>query len=488
MSNVPQLIRDVTIAESGRFEAARNQVIVRPYPFPYRAALAVSNDLDSSSPEAFEAWHAYVNGRKPTPNGDGLGLEVADSFWIWSGTGNTTLALHYQFPDEETFVDSPISGRIVELAKLGWFDTLHSLGNWRRDVRLTEPSDLSAGKPKASEYATASRHEVLYAFDKLDRLGIKPEVYVNHSGSPSNVGGPWGFYQKADVKDHPLYCMDLMKNAGIKYHWIDAATDTEKFGNDLSYSDNESLAVALARFPWAPFLRRRVQDKVVPVELPSDPRLARQMLLNIFNSSLFTLPAQDGQLFYAFKRYRGAYQPTASTFPIQVTSAELDELERQRGCVIVYQHFGVFSHLGRSPLIGRRMRRRTASPVFDQHAVACWEDIAERWRSNRLFVAATGRLLNYLWLRRALIMQTEKLPEKWVVTLMNFQCPVLGNRPVTASDLNGFSLLVPAEAPDVVVILNGASQPLKVTRDIDPVHPDHHAVYLAWSALEWPQK
>lgn len=473
MSLSPEtLAANIELDESGRHTIDPAGVTIRAYPFPYAAALAMSNDIDSTVREAFEDWHGFVSGTGPTRYGDGLGLEVGDSFWVWCGTNGKVLSLHRQFPDEHPRVDSPDLDRIVELGRAGWLDTLHSFGNWRQDY-------------KAVRHDLGHRDDARYALDRLDTLGVKPRLYVNHSWSPSNVGGPWAFYQKADDPSHEMYCLDLLKAFGIKFFWTDACMDIEKFGNELDFGTVEALRAACSDYGWGPWLRRRGNDgKAIPIDLPPNEREQRKLLIGMFNRTVFPVKAADGTAILAFKRHRGADQPTETTFPYQVTSENLDALEAMGGAVIVYQHFGVRSGRGRPK--ERSLRQATSPPVLDEHAVACWQDIATRARAGRLFVATTARLLHYLWLRGGLKMTVDCARERWHVHLLGVSCPASSWRGLTTIDLNGLSLVIPAAAPEVTVTVQGSATPLVMRREPDPVHPGCHALYRPWVGLEWP--
>ena len=53
------------------------KVSLRKFPYPYRAMLAICNDIDESSSGYFLEIHNYLNGE--------LGLEIGDSFWLYFG-------------------------------------------------------------------------------------------------------------------------------------------------------------------------------------------------------------------------------------------------------------------------------------------------------------------------------------------------------------------------------------------------------------------
>ena len=472
MFSPPALLADLSLADDGARPVYGAPVVVRPYPYPFVAAFALSNDVDGMNRAAFEDWHGFVSGAGETSYGPGLGLEVGDSFWVWAGDRKDELAIYRQFPDDFDRVESPDVPRIVELARAGWLDTLHSFGNWRAPVGVDRET-------------LGARAQAEYALETLDRLGVKPKVFVNHSMSPSNVGAIWGTYQKGDDPKHPMYSVDLMRAAGLRYFWPDACVNMEKFGDHLHYDSDGDLHDAIAGYPWSSWLRRA--GKVMDDDPPDFPRGAgdlRRLLVGMFNETILPVAAKDGRPILAFKRYRSPYLPTSSTFPIQVTSRKLDLLERQGGAVVVYQHFGITSLRGRAKSNAPGAKARSAPPVLDEHEAACWRDIAERRNAGRLFVATTARLLDWLWFRDRLVIDVEVRPGRWIARLGTLKCSVLGERPVETADLNGLSLLIPANAPEVVVT-RGAGAALPMRRIADDAHPGRHALVLPWAPLEW---
>ena len=469
-------MKRIAVGESGGWLPAAD-VHVRDYPFPYCSALALSNDCDSQHVACNLDWHAFVNGRGPTAYGDGLGLEVGDSFWVYSNGFEP--GLFKGNPFDADHVPGYAADWIVELARLGWLDTLHSFGNWT--MRLV-PAE------RVSDPAIFARDQIAKGLDRLDQLGLKPTVYVNHSGSPSNVGGPWGWYQKADDPAHSLYSLDLLTDFGFRFFWIDSCTDIDKFGNDWHFADEDDLQRRLARFGMGPWLRRRnAEGQMSPIPVPQDEAGLQAMLVDFFNRSQFPVQARDGRMIHAFKRYRDIDQPVGSTFPAQVTAEKLDELEARRGNVVIYQHFGVFGPRGRSPVVSRPHRTRSPVPALDVHSAATWRMIAERHESGRLFVATQGRLLDWIWRRGALQLSVERQPGRWTITLDGFACPVQGRRPVEDADLNGLALVIPASAPEVVVVRPGRTGGVALRRSPEAGDPEAHVLHAAWHALEWPE-
>ncbi len=466
------LLWDTSPSAAGARPHGEGPIRVRPYPFPFIAAFSLSNDVDGMNLAAFEDWHGFVSGRGKTAYGDGLGLEVGDSFWVWGGPTDI-LAIHRQYPGEDQPVDSPDVPRIAELAKAGWLDTLHSLGNWR------SPADGDRAK-------LGQRDQAAYALDKLDNLGVRPGVFVNHSASPSNVGAIWGSYQRADDPDHPMYCLDLYRQFGFRYYWVDAATSINKFGDHLQFFNKDDYQARLAAFPFVDWLRKagkRAGDD--PPIFPRDESQQRCLFSQIFNETLIQVAARDGTPILAFKRYRSPELPTTSTFPTQVTARKLDELEQRGGAVVVYQHFGVTSLRGRGKIAGPGGgKARSVPPVLDEHEAACWRDIAARRDSGRLFVATTRRLLDWLWLRDRLEIHLDASPGRWRVRLGPMRCHVLGDLTASVEWFNGLSLLVPEHAPEVLVH-DDQNRPVALSRRSDPAFPGSHVLHRPWLPLEW---
>lgn len=479
--------------ESHRYRPAPKGVSVRSYPFPYVAALSVNNDLDSMTRESFEDWHAFVNGRRPTAYGDGLGLEIGDSCWMW-GSRTSFPSLHCHHPQTQPRIDAVGIGRVVELGRLGWLDSMHSLSGF--DSPPPPLRGLPGPQHANPPHLRVTRDDVSYALDRLDKLGIKPTVYVNHSCSITNIAAEWPWLQYADEPWHETYCLDLLKKFGFRFYWSDVAVDNDrhgyaKFGDFLDYESPHFLKMAAGSFDWERWLMTRMRDESGAlfgsvVSLPDDGRQRRAQLAAFFNRTFFKSKAGDGSDIFVFKRFNGVDTPSAGNFAVQVTTSRLDALEKGGGAVIIYNHFGSWSLIGR----GRRYRnlgRVTTPPVLDEHAVACWREIAERRAAGRLFVTTTGRLLDYLWLRERLRMVIDQTPERWLVTLQHIDCDVLGRHPVSNAHLNGLALLVPQGTPEVCVVVEGRQEPLTLTRAPDPAFKGYDALYLPWQPLEWPE-
>jgi hypothetical protein len=254
----------------------------------------------------------------------------------------------------------------------------------------------------------------------------------------------------------------------VRYWSNDRLLERDKFGEHLDYRQPDRLRAAMEAYDW---------------EQWPQPALALagggEQPIELFNRIILPSSATRGS--HAFKRYRGQLPPTATTFPVQVTSARLDELQAMGGAVVLETQFGLWSRIGRhgapQPIDG---------DALDEHSVACWRDIAQRTVSGQLFVTTLSRLLSFLWLREHLVYSVVREAERWVVRLDGVVDASGETRALAASDLNGLGFLVPSTAPEVVVLTSLAANDLEMHRAADPRVMGMDAVYRSWTALEFP--
>ena len=403
---VPTFACEPPIALSGRWTVPRRTVGVRPYPFPFAAAFALSNENTWPSLDLFEAFHAFVSGRGPTPFGEGLGLEVSDALAI-GPDGAPRLA------------DDRAGGeRLEALEGAGWLDQIYC------------PSPAAA-------------RNFISALDAR-RQGFVPPVCL-------------GNLSQADRQD--------LSARGVLFFGDEITVERDKFGDHYDYKDTERLRLAIRGYE----LRGSARS-------PSSPRdFARA-----FNE---TLQDEQAEGSWRFKRFRGGFLPSAPGFSAQVTSYRLDQLTAHGGAVIVQQQLGRWALIGAAE--GRERSRPMTSPALDRHAIAAWREIAERHAAGELWVTRVSALLRHLWRRERMRFHVEAGPERWVITLQTLADG--GGLPhFVSADLDGLTLTVPEEAPEVVLRVAGCPEPLRPRREPDPVHRQTHAVHLPRRRLEWP--
>jgi hypothetical protein len=187
-------VRDVPIEASGRWTVSLRDVSLRPYPFPYRAGFALANEYSYADTGLFEAVHAFLNGRSPTPLGDGLDMEVGDSLAVAEGgvTGPSA------GPG-----DAWDTARLRALVDAGWIDSFYASG----------PSAAAAVAARLAEWPLESRPGVLL--------------------------GPATASDRAELAA-----------AGLRFFGDDAWLEVDKFGDHHDHKIAERFQLATDEYDW----------------------------------------------------------------------------------------------------------------------------------------------------------------------------------------------------------------------------------------------
>lgn len=187
---------------------------MRRFPYPFKAMLSLASDCDGMTLGKFLLLHRFLNTRERTPLGSGLGLDVGDSFFFFVGTDRPGWCDREftSWKDQMSYFrrlatnDRHDARAIAMLARAGWIDSLHSLGDFSmEDERRT----------------LFQRTYAKIACQAMKQAGLRLTVWINH-GNRSNVqnfGDPESRYQQGDVPDSPYYVTDLMRQAGIRFAW-----------------------------------------------------------------------------------------------------------------------------------------------------------------------------------------------------------------------------------------------------------------------------
>ncbi|MCP4591595.1 MAG: hypothetical protein GY842_12715 [bacterium] len=383
---------------------------VLPWPAPYQAALTICNDLDCTTWEEFRVLHRYLNTSKTTPFGDGLGLPLGDSFWMYTVNPDQDSGFAY-FADLEG-TPSAAAEPMRELMRAGVLDVLHTYGNF-------------------SQRGGFRREHAERAADELRAHDIQPRVWVNHGDCHNfqNIHGPsrqrhcaGGCEYSSGADGIPVrnleYHLDITRELGVRYLWVGELT--QDIGQDRQLSAREHL---LARNPLKPprWLRRDL-SALAQSWLVLDGGSGRR---GEHDNRLMHRYDLTAGTFYRFTRF-GRFGPDRMEhLPLLLSDANLDALQRSGGATVL------FAHLGK--------RQDRSADVLNPASSAALAGVARRFHGGELFVTSTSRLLYYITVRDHLRYTAAQRGEQVVLNIERVEDPVLGTFVPSEADLAGIS-------------------------------------------------
>jgi len=308
---------------------------VRPLPFPFRGALALSNDAEYLQWDFFEALMRFLNTRTETPFGPGLGLRVTSSMFFFSAPAYN---FSYFSGPEVGAPRSRVADRLEEYMRAGLIDTIHAYGDF----------DGTGG---------CTRGHAVSALRAIEELGLRLEVFSNH-GSTDNVQniGRDAAYHCGDRPGHAAYHADLLTRHGVKYVWTDSLVTPPADGGGW-------------RDTWRRVGRRH-------------PEILASTLLN------------DDQVFLGFRRLRGtgANAPNLSSLHAQIGQIGWQEMYATWGATFVYQHLGVLQRTAGVCEAATIERVRARPELY----LAPFHRLHREHQEGRLWVCGCAELLRYL--------------------------------------------------------------------------------------------
>lgn len=338
----PQL----THTGTGRTARTRHPA-VRPLPHPWRAWLTISNDPDNTTPAGWAELHRII--------WEELRLPFADALFLRSF--NTLL------PDQVDLHRHP------DILAAHPHDGLHTWGDYMfARTRGFDRSDAEEG------------------LASLRRIGFRPRVWVDHSqftGNMLHLHRTGSIPEFRDASGHvyanPLYTLDLVHAAGVRYLWD--GTVTPVLGQDIPMGDLQWTLESAGdrRTGLALYARRRIRAGLRPGTVAPASDANRAYRRHRF---------PDGRSFYIFQRHGQWPLADIDGLGELLAPARMDALVRRGGVCIAYTH------------LGKRPAARMGDPVHVPPATRrALEHAAALHRQGRLMISGTARLLDHLVIR-----------------------------------------------------------------------------------------
>ena len=402
-------------------------VSMRPWPYPYRAALAICSDLDETpTADDYFEMARFLNTNEKTRLGTGVDLEIGNS-------------IYFDMPPSQFSYwngDDAARARVRALIQSGHIDCLHSFG------------DLAATRQHAGR-----------ALDELARHGCGLKVWVDHAVAPSNFGEDI-MCGSGDVAGSAVYHADLTYAFGIEYVWRGRVTSV--IGQDTA---RRLSGIASPRHPVASAVTVAREAAKGALARASNVKYAPHAA----NEVLWPAALRSGQPVVEFLRsnpsWAGISVHDTSDGLGEVISADLLSrlLDRQAACVL-------YTHLGKTKLPGRAVAPNTRRAL----------DLVARARADGdLMVTTTRRLLDFCRARRTVSWTAAADGDGVRIDVSTAALPSIERR-----RLEGLTFYAETTAKLRLIVDGGEEQALRVN---PPDHTGRPSVSIAWPRLSFPQ-
>ena len=405
---------------------------LRKFPYPFQAALTISTDNHANfPPEHFIDTHRLLNSEGDTPHGPGLGLEIADSFWFFSGNPSRTFTYFKGLSTEP----SELAPLFRNYIGAGYIDTLHTYGDFSQPGVFYRPYAIQAVREMRDQNLNIS-------------------VWVNHGNKNNiqNLNKGILHHQGANTES-PGYHSDLTASAGVKFYWTSQLTKVVGQGRPITLRE-------YAKIDWAS-----------PVY--SGLRIARAYLReNVTCSSnrlLIPFELDDGRKVYTFHRFnnhdniwRGV---SSEDLDRQLSSTVLAQLVAQKGYMIVYNH--LLDHF-----------------PFDGDDIEALRNLSKEFKAGSILVATTSRLLWYYLVHCCVQWDEERGSDETLRIRIRpvLVDDVLGEIELRERDLMGLTFYV-ADTERIAFFL-GANR-IKNVASNQPDETGRRSVSIPWQPLSF---
>lgn len=383
--------------QKNRQTSLMSAVDLRPFPFPYQAALALASDIDRCDRRTFVQVHQCLNCPQT-----GLGLPVADSFF---GVGKRYHHLAYFLDDGAT--PSEDAELIRCCLESGLIDTIHSWGAFDVD-------------PPQAEFLRSMAQRLTAA---LSIRNLTVPIWSNH-GAPINHQNFYARTQKGFMGDDPVsayYTADLIEALGVRFYW-----GGELLGWPLSGRQGRDRHFSRQR--------RRVANVLKNILKRIMGRSATVRRQAIMSHLAYATRLRDAQTILEFTRYNrhpaGLWaNPTRHTLHHALHPAVLRKLLAEEGYLIVYTHLGMPSDI--------------EAPLFPEEDVKALEGLADHFHEGRIWVAPTAAVLQFWLAVHHIQWSADAQGEKILIRISAIDDPVTGPRFPSTEELTGLTFYSP---------------------------------------------
>jgi hypothetical protein len=340
----------------------KNLICIRKFPFPYRCAVAICSDVDAtSSTKKYIELQKFLCTDKSTSCGNGLLLEIGNSFWFFRNSDYYGLSYFDGLTKNETDF-APVCR---ELIKTGFVDVLHTFGDF----------NIGGFERKFAEFS----------IEEMIKHNLNIKTWVNHGNllNTQNIGSLTD-YKGADPTNKS-YHLDLSIKFGIKYFWTSQLTHL--VGQDSNLTTKNQFKNLLQRFLAIKYYGKQV-----------NPFLSNRLMEKV--------KQKDGNEINTFMRFInpwGKYSYTdAKNFSRQLNSTILNELKINEGYLILYTHLGNYNN---------------PNKILPDETVKELRNLASEFFNGEIFVTTPTRLLTYYEMFNSLKFEVQYIQDRTIISL-----------------------------------------------------------------------
>jgi len=401
------------------------------------AAIAICSDIDETkTTEELLEIQRFLNTKNTTSMGEGVGLEIGNSFYFYDKEGEFSYFGH----------DDHAKRVITDLIRAGYIDCLHSYGD-----------------------GATSRDEILRAIDVLDSNTCKLDVWVNHHGAPSNFSRKFEYLFGECGGDDPgsnVYHADVTLDYGIRFVWVGAGT--RMIGQSAPFM-NALPTVFDPRYPLCTGLNVAKEVRKSMLGRWGDERF----ILHRLNELTRMTQLEDGQKVYEFIRYCNhpvsvSHGATSRGLAYVISRRTLEHLKAAHGFMIVYAHLG---------------KNSDCRQVIAQETQEALRKLEQAYREGQIYVTTTSKLLNYYHACQYLVWSHQENGGLIQINIDHLDDPVFGQLHPTVEQLQGVTFCVPDNSR-VDIYLGGVK--LKDVRRNPPDESGVESVTIPLTHLSFP--
>jgi hypothetical protein len=371
----------------------KKSVSLRKHPFPYLCALTICSDIDRTSFDDFVVTHRFFNTYEATPFGPGLGLEIGNSFWMYSAGSTTDNSFTYF--EGLSGTPSKHAYAIGEGIAAGYLDCLHTYGHF-------------------NQFGGFRRRMAEVALRELSDQGLKVKIWINHGDGHNfqnllrnGLGDlPMDRQASGDLTPVSEYHSDLMCDYGIDFSWI--GDNTKIIGQDRKVHSH---------FNFKQFIKKTLGNAPISPSTPENQLLTLKQL-------------RDGRTIFTFARYLPNLrwgQDFGDDLQYVFESTTLDTLEEHKGFMIVYAHLG----------------KKRQNQIFTDPTVLALRDLAERYQKGKIWVSTSEKILQFNRLYHHLQWSCQPENGRFKIVITGLNDSVGTHRPIKPEDLSGLCWYTP---------------------------------------------